>query len=75
MDKNKKGSRYEVLKEGYTPGGAMSIYGSLKGLTRRFDPNVQCWCDKASDKKTLPKDGAWYPIQLCESCEATQMKN
>jgi len=64
---------YTKLREGY--GGAFSIYGALKGLTRRFDPDVQCWCTEASDPNVqLKKGGQWYPVQLCQSCEATTAK-
>ena len=75
MDFKKKGS-YTSLQEGYAGGSAMSIYGSLKGLTRHFDKNVECWCTQASNPKVkLPKEGAFYPMQLCASCAATPMKN
>jgi|UniRef100_A0A6C0IDX7 hypothetical protein len=75
MDFKKKGS-YPSLKEGYSGGSAMSIYGALKGLTRRFDKNVECWCIQASHPSVkLPKEGAFYPMQLCSSCVAAPMKN
>jgi hypothetical protein len=59
---------YATLREGYTPGSAMSIYGSLKGGSRRFDKDVRCWCDQAVDPKVkLPSE--MFPIQLCDSCK------
>lgn len=74
MDLKKKGG-YTSLKEGYTGGSAMSIYGSLKGLTRHFDKNVECWCTKAANPKIkLPAEGAFYPMQLCSSCVAAPFK-
>ena len=75
MDWKKKAS-YPTLAEGYAGGSAMSIYGALKGLTRGFDKNVECWCTKATNPKiNLPKEGTFYPVQLCSSCSAQPMKN
>lgn len=75
MDLKKKGT-YNSLREGYAGGSAMSIYGSLKGLTRHFDKNVECWCVQPSNPKVkLPPGGTFYPMQLCSSCVAAPMKN
>lgn len=68
----KKKTRYACLLEGYSPGGTMSIYGALKGLPRRLDPEVRCWCAKPTDPRVkLPPEGADYPTQLCADCRAT----
>jgi hypothetical protein len=71
MDPKKKPSTYGTLLEGYSPGGAMSIYGSLKGCTRRFYPDVGCYCTQTVSPKqhTLPPEGQYIPMQQCASCE------